>query len=265
MRKSTHVFDCLIPGTAENPKQLSIPGEFRTWTGHTYDDLHNYVVSNSVDDDEEKTEVDSDLAETDGLDGKRCWNRVMIVGSGLTAADAVMKALNAGCHVYHLFNTKYSVLAQLSERLYPEYSAVWRMMVGERPSGVCGYYTPFANGRINRIMNDHRVSVDSAKGVAIMLEAIDYVAVLIGSAPTLGYVQADVSRCLPIKAGQPLDAKRNPVAIDQLTHECFYQPGMFALGPLCGDNYVRFIPGGAVAVAKCLFDQRKVERDVLSR
>ena len=101
---------------------------------------------------------------------------------------------------------------------------------------------------------DSQVCVENSKGVNICLSAVDYVAVLIGSSPNLTYVQPEISRHLPIKAGQPLDAKRNPIAIDQYTHESVYQPGLYALGPLAGDNYVRYIPGGAVAVAKSLFD-----------
>ncbi|OQV23464.1 Oxidative stress-induced growth inhibitor 2 [Hypsibius exemplaris] len=235
----------LATGTAESPKKLSIAGEYKPWTGHTYDDLHNFVTDN----------VDEETA--DHLGGsKRCWCRVVIVGSGLTAADAVITALTAGCHVYHAFDPKHTILSQLSERLYPEYAAIWKLMSGERPanSAFCGYYTPFANGRIIKITNDHQVQVENSKGVNICLSAVDYVAVLIGSSPNLTYVQSEIVRHLPIKAGQPLDAKRNPIAIDQYTHESVYQTGLYALGPLAGDNYVRFIPGGAVAVAKSLFD-----------
>ncbi|XP_059055697.1 oxidative stress-induced growth inhibitor 1-like isoform X2 [Achroia grisella] len=48
---------------------------------------------------------------------------------------------------------------------------------------------------------------------------------------------------------KPVDGRTNPVAIDKSTHELLYAPkGIYALGPLTGDNFVRFIPGGALAI-----------------
>ena len=135
-------------GTAESPKKLNITGEYKPWTGHTYDGLHNFVTDN--------------LDDSDSLNGsQRCWCRVVIVGGGLTAADAVITALTAGCHVYHAFDPKHTILSQLSERLYPEYSTVWKLMSGERSANAAyrGYYTPFANGRILKITSDHQVRV----------------------------------------------------------------------------------------------------------
>ncbi|XP_055354298.1 oxidative stress-induced growth inhibitor 2-like [Paramacrobiotus metropolitanus] len=235
----------LATGTAENPKQLHVIGEHRSWTGHTYDDMHNFIADNlHLDEHGENTKK-----------AKRCWSRVVIVGSGLTAADAVVEALTAGCHVYHIFDPKHSILSQLSERLYPDYAAIWKLMNGEtraQSTNFTGHYTPFPYGQVEKITSEHTVCVESQHGKKICLNKIEFVAVLVGSSPQLSYLNSDISRKLPIKAGMPLDSKRNPVAIDQLTHESIYQPGLFALGPLCGDNYVRFIPGGCVAAARSL-------------
>lgn len=218
-------------------------GENKSWTGHTYDDLHNFVTDNQ------------DLEEHPGTSKitKRCWSRVLIIGSGLTAADAVITALNAGCHVFHIFDPKHSILSQLSERLYPEYAEIWKLMTGERSnSSFCGHYTPFPNGHVEKIGNDHSVCVESAQGKQILLHSIGFAAILVGSSPDLGYMQPDIVRHLPVKPGMPLDTKRNPVAVDQISHESISQPGLYVLGPLCGDNYVRFIPGGAVAAARSI-------------
>lgn len=48
---------------------------------------------------------------------------------------------------------------------------------------------------------------------------------------------------------KPVDGRNNPIAIDRTTHEILNAPrGMYALGPLTADNFVRFIPGGALAI-----------------
>lgn len=48
---------------------------------------------------------------------------------------------------------------------------------------------------------------------------------------------------------KPVDGRSNPIAIDKSTHELLNGPkGIYALGPVTADNFVRFIPGGALAI-----------------
>uniref|UniRef100_A0A1B0CRY7 Oxidative stress-induced growth inhibitor 2 n=1 Tax=Lutzomyia longipalpis TaxID=7200 RepID=A0A1B0CRY7_LUTLO len=50
-----------------------------------------------------------------------------------------------------------------------------------------------------------------------------------------------------------IDGKNNPIAVDKYTnHVLRGPPGLFAMGPLVGDNFVRFIPGGALAITSAL-------------
>ncbi|KAI8433121.1 hypothetical protein MSG28_013970 [Choristoneura fumiferana] len=57
-----------------------------------------------------------------------------------------------------------------------------------------------------------------------------------------------------------VDCRGNPVAIDKGTHEMLYAPkGMYALGPLTADNFVRFIPGGALALVAHIHKEHKTE------
>uniref|UniRef100_A0A1L8DD72 Uncharacterized protein n=1 Tax=Nyssomyia neivai TaxID=330878 RepID=A0A1L8DD72_9DIPT len=51
----------------------------------------------------------------------------------------------------------------------------------------------------------------------------------------------------------PIDGKNNPIAVDKYTNQVLRgPPGLFAMGPLVGDNFVRFIPGGALAITSAL-------------
>lgn len=51
-------------------------------------------------------------------------------------------------------------------------------------------------------------------------------------------------------ADKPIDNKSNPIEIDDFTYEVIKAPikGLYALGPLVGDNFVRFVLGGAFGI-----------------
>lgn len=55
----------------------------------------------------------------------------------------------------------------------------------------------------------------------------------------------------PIKA---IDCKNNPLAV-KFTNELLNVPGIYGLGPLVGDNFVRFIAGGALSISSALFKE----------
>lgn len=51
---------------------------------------------------------------------------------------------------------------------------------------------------------------------------------------------------------KPVDCKNNPIAVNKYSNEFLHVPGVFALGPLVGDNFVRFIAGGALSISAYL-------------
>lgn len=60
-------------------------------------------------------------------------------------------------------------------------------------------------------------------------------------------------------SSKPIDCKTNPIAVDKFTNEIqrVNVKGLYAMGPLVGDNFIRFIPGGALAITAAL---NKVKR-----
>jgi hypothetical protein len=57
-------------------------------------------------------------------------------------------------------------------------------------------------------------------------------------------------------ANKPIDCKSNPLAVNKFTNELLNVPkGIYALGPLVGDNFVRFIAGGALSISSALFNE----------
>lgn len=55
---------------------------------------------------------------------------------------------------------------------------------------------------------------------------------------------------------KPVDCKNNPLAVNKFTNELLQVPGAYALGPLVGDNFVRFIAGGALSISTALLNEQ---------
>lgn len=54
---------------------------------------------------------------------------------------------------------------------------------------------------------------------------------------------------------KPIDVKNNPLAVNKFSNELLQVPGIFALGPLVGDNFVRFIAGGALSITSSFHNE----------
>jgi len=67
----------------------------------------------------------------------------------------------------------------------------------------------------------------------------------------------DIEKKMGIYPGLPLDCNRNPIAIDGTSHESLRNPGLYALGPLVGQNFVRFLQGGALAITSSIIKKRR--------
>lgn len=58
-----------------------------------------------------------------------------------------------------------------------------------------------------------------------------------------------------------IDCKNNPIAVDKFTYEVLkVDHNLFAMGPLAGDNFVRFIPGGALAITAAMHEREQEEQ-----
>lgn len=82
--------------------------------------------------------------------------------------------------------------------------------------------------------------------------------VLIGAHPNLSFL-ADNGRALGVYPEEPVTCRRNPIEVDPFTNEVVAAdgPGMYAMGPLVGENFVRFLKGGALAIASDLAKRQR--------
>ncbi|XP_026932095.1 oxidative stress-induced growth inhibitor 1 [Acinonyx jubatus] len=225
----------LATGTSDSPARLGIPGEALPFVHYELAALEAAVRAGAV---------------TPASDP------VLIVGAGLSAADAVLYARHCNIPVIHTFRRPVDdpglVFNQLPKMLYPEYHKVHQMMREQSilsPSPYEGYLSLpehwlllFKADR-QAVFRD-RDGLQKVFGVALVL-------VLIGSHPDLSFLPG-AGADLAMDPDQPLSAKRNPIDVDPFTYQSTRQEGLYAVGPLAGDNFVRFVQGGALAVASSL-------------
>jgi len=75
---------------------------------------------------------------------------------------------------------------------------------------------------------------------------VSVVVALIGAQPDLEFLpQSGIG--LGTKKEVPVASRSNPVSVDPYSYECTAASGLYAIGSLAGDNFVRFVHGGALA------------------
>ncbi|RZB39993.1 Pyr redox 3 domain containing protein [Asbolus verrucosus] len=175
---------------------------------------------------------------------------VLIVGAGLSAADAVIATRGRNIPVVHVFRNKSADLnRQLPENMYPEYHKVHQMM--KDGGSTYPLYTAYPEYHLSDVDELSRSVILTSKSGDTLKIRVAFAAVLIGSRPDLSFLPQNYN--LGVKKEVPIDCKTNTLDIDKLTHCVNGFSNLFAVGPLAGDNFVRFIPGGALAVVSELY------------
>uniref|UniRef100_A0A914WUV0 FAD/NAD(P)-binding domain-containing protein n=1 Tax=Plectus sambesii TaxID=2011161 RepID=A0A914WUV0_9BILA len=206
----------------KSPRMLNLPGEAQNERV-----LHDLQPL--------KQAIFNDIACTvDVMSGVCSMKPVLVVGDGITAADSVLHCLANNIPVIHLFRRsqkeiKSTLLGRLSNSIYPEYQSVVRLMVGRE---VDALYQPMPQSSVVAI-DDAVAEVKSPSGETTV--EFRYMVVCIGRRPDLHFlpsVSADLT------------------AVHPLTYESPSAPGLYCVGPLAGDNFVRFLVGGCLGAAR---------------
>jgi len=196
---------------------------------------------------------------------------LVIVGAGLTAADAIISARSRGIPVVHVFRCKCNnsslIFHNLPPALFPEYHNVFSMMNGTQDpeSGGCqNCYVAFQGYHVSEFRPNGEVVIVDKETKAKKIIKCGGVLVCAGARPILNFLQNE-GRYLGVSdADVVIDSSANPVQIDVFSYECIKEPNLFAMGPLVGDNFVRYLRGGALGITNSIWS-RKNQASALNR
>ena len=194
------------------------------------------------------------LTKPEGKSCKKITKPVLVVGDGLSAADTVLELVCNEIPVIHVLrhdlNDEELILNKMPTQVYHDYAKVKDMM--SKPvftaEGDCLYQAYF-KCQLLSISKHKECRIKMQDGKCQTLQ-VSNVFILIGSRPELSFLQ-DVPP-LGVDPTQDVDCKYNPIDVDPYTYECKRAKNLFAMGPLVGDNFVRFGIGGALGIANHL-------------
>ena len=219
----------LAVGTSDTPNTVPVPGKELGFVKHC---------------------VKNVAAELDGIEEGS--DPVLVVGAGLSAADAIQTAHQKGLNVMHVFRETpcgdpVQMMKKLPKAIYPEYVEMYELMCGDLQTD---WYTPYPHFKITEFLENQRVMLENEAGDQEILET-STVLLQIGTSPDLSFMPLQGTN-LGLVSGKKIDLKHNPLDVDPFTNESCSEPGLYGIGPLVGDNFVRFITGGAVAITQHL-------------
>lgn len=111
-------------------------------------------------------------------------------------------------------------------------------------------YTALQQNQVVQIENGGKVCLQGPQGSTEWFN-VSYVIVLIGARPNLNFLEHG-GRTLTVNESKPISCRNNPIDVNLFTYESSKQAGLYAMGPLAGDNFVRFALGGALAITQDL-------------
>ncbi|XP_029647873.1 oxidative stress-induced growth inhibitor 2-like isoform X1 [Octopus sinensis] len=222
----------LATGTTDLPNRLGTTGENLPYVVHSLKAFEQMIT---------KKEIASDS------------DPVVVVGAGLSAADAILMALENDISVAHVFrvspNDSSLVFKKLPLSMYPEYHRVYSLMKGKEVNDL---YKPYSRHQVEDLQKDNKVLIKCLKNSCnISTLNTSLAVVLIGAKPNLAFLPQE-GKYLGTIEKQSIDSKHNPIQVDPFSYEAIKEPGMYAMGPLMGDNFVRFAIGGSLGITNHL-------------
>ncbi|KAL0978865.1 hypothetical protein UPYG_G00176810 [Umbra pygmaea] len=263
----------LATGTHDIPARLGVEGEGLPFVCHSFWELEAAISRGQLD---------------------QTSDPVLVVGAGLTAADAILTAHHLNTPVYHAFRRSVTdphlIFNQLPKLLYPEYHKVHQMMTQQQQepqnldiansgrgtaaqtdqqendnntaslsSGSYPGYISLPKHRVVAFKPDGKCVLEGGDGCRTVLR-VSMALVLIGAHPNLSFLPED-GRPLGVNPQEPITCRRNPLDVDPYTNESISQGGLYAMGPLVGENFVRFLKGGALAIASDLAKRQRAKQE----
>ena len=258
---------------------------------------------------------------------------LLIVGSGLSAADAILLAQKYRIKIVHVIrrsvNDPNLVFPKLPKQIYPEYHRVYDLMLNNKcdlkeakldnpDETVQHSYVLYDEHQVKmftskrtcvlvkncvvskensqcsslrhlqlqkqhhqlhqRQLNEFDEEMEASRSDDSMTEPVvnckshcvsnevelkvSYACILIGFMPSLDFMPTHVLNELAVKSEKQLNTKDNPICVNEFTHESERFKCLYAMGPLVGDNFVRFGTGGALAITSKIVNYKKQEQQI---
>jgi hypothetical protein len=204
---------------------------------------------------------------------------LIVIGAGLSAADAILLARKYEIKIIHIMrrsvNDSELIFNRLPSKVYPEYHQVYTSMRKYQYNKINKELTTSLNCDINNnnynqnyvLYDEHEVKRFYRNKIIInkingnnegeLLISFSYACVLIGYSADLSFLPQTIINRLTNEPSKRVDSQENPIHIDPITHEVVKCKNLYAMGPLIGDNFVRFGTGGALAITSALWKQRQ--------
>ncbi len=191
-------------------------------------------------------------------------SEVLVVGTGLSAADTINRAWDAGMRVTHLVPEELlqqrgryksrgstAILMSLSGRNseYPQHCQVIDAMTNA--SGQSDSYTRLTDYRLKKLSGDGTASLMHDINPTL-IEQFDHVAVLCGSMPDFSFLRNEQDEEL-LQTGKPI-VDPGTMRIDGISN-------LYIAGSCSGDPFQRFVLGHAVAVVEDIKEQLSSKLD----
>ena len=235
----------LASGTSNHVRWLKVPGEDANFVTH---DLPMFIKAVDL------------CCDSDSDGSYQPPAVVMVVGAGLSAADAILHAFGKGLKVIHVFckdpHDPKLVFNGIPKLEYPEYSRVFDLMKSKSSSDL---YICHPKSQIVEFKKDRRsVTIVDKDGRIGSSTKIAKCGIFIGSDANLNYLPESMTSSLGLKKAVPIGS-RNPVNVDVIHFASEAIPSLYAVGSLTGDSFVRFGIGSALGAAQHILGLNSIQ------
>jgi len=203
---------------------------------------------------------------------------VIVIGSGLSAADAILELQSKGVSVIHIYylNKGKIPLSNYNRNSYPEYSELYKQMKNMKEithPQTGAKYIPIPDGQLVKYSWEGNFQIMTSEGNHFQSnecgQRASWVLVLAGSRPSLPFLSDHIKEKMGIKLNGPSkiakeisadsielpgtsSQRRSRLQIDDISNELLEEDGLFVTGSLAGDSTVRFAIGNNLGIAATL-------------
>ena len=188
---------------------------------------------------------------------KQSQKRVLVVGAGMSGSDVALFCLKEGIHCYHVFKQKPDdpnlIVAGMAAGIYQEYHHLSNLMKGVKTTPL---YTPLSQHVVKEFKANGECVLTNLKSNQTVTVQVERAVIMIGYGADLDFLPEEVKIHLIQDPTKPVHSKHNTLDVDLYSFRSEAFPNLYALGPLTGDNFVRFVFGSGLGCAQSILKKK---------